>query len=67
VSRRVTISLLIAFTLILIVWDIYAAANSGDGDTISEITLGFARKHPALPFAIGVICGHLLWPQRPSA
>lgn len=34
------------------------------GDTISEVTLAFAQRHPALPFSVGVVAGHLFWPQR---
>ena len=63
-DRRKTIAILIVFVLVLIAWDVYVFLTPGDGDTISEITLGFAMRHPVLPFALGVLCGHLLWPQR---
>lgn len=65
-SKKITIGILIACAAILIGWDIYVAANSSSGDTISEITLGFAQKHPVVPFALGVIMGHLFWPQKQS-
>jgi hypothetical protein len=63
-SRKVTIGILIATTLGLVAWDVYVAVNGVRGDTISEILLEFAQKHPVLPFAIGVLCGHTLWGQR---
>lgn len=63
-SRKITIGILVVITVLLIAWDIVVAANARSGDTISEVTLGFAMRHPVLPFAIGVICGHLFWPQR---
>ena len=62
-SRTITISILAAVTLLLIAWDIYVATNKQKGDTISEVVLGFARRHPVIPFALGVLMGHLLWPQ----
>ena len=63
-TRKYTITILIIIALILIGWDIWVYIEPTDGDTISEITLAFAQKHPVLPFAIGVLCGHLLWPQK---
>jgi hypothetical protein len=63
-SQKITIAILLACAALLIGWDIYVAANPTPGDTISEITLAFAQKHPVLPFALGVIMGHLFWPQR---
>lgn len=62
-TRKVTISILVAAVLALIAWDVVVAMNPTPGDTISEITLAFAMRHPALPFAVGVVCGHLFWPQ----
>lgn len=64
-TRKVTISILVAAVLALIAWDVVVAMNPTPGDTISEITLAFAMRHPALPFAVGVVCGHLFWSQRP--
>ena len=49
---------------ILIGWDVYVAVNGVPGDTISELTLGWAQNHPIIPMAVGVVCGHLFWPQR---
>jgi zinc transporter ZupT len=66
--RRITISILGAVIAVLIAWDVYVAVVEkdkppGTGATISEVTLGFAQKHPVLPFALGVVAGHLLWSQ----
>ena len=63
-DKRITVTLLVAMTLALIAWDIYVAITPTPGDTISEVVLAFARRHPVLGFAIGVVCGHLMWPQR---
>lgn len=63
-TRRWTIGILIGVTLALIAWDVYAYVTAGGPATISDVTLDFARQHPVLPFAIGVVCGHALWGQR---
>jgi hypothetical protein len=63
-SKKVTISILITVAVLLIGWDIYVAISPPSGDTISEVILGFSRKHPVVGFAFGVLMGHLLWPQR---
>lgn len=62
-TRIWTIAILIVIAVLLIAWDIYVATNKKKGDTISEVTLDFARRHPVIPFLLGVLCGHLLWPQ----
>ena len=62
-ARLWTIGILVGVTLLLIVWDVYAATNKERDDTISEVVLGFARRHPVIPFLLGVLMGHLLWPQ----
>lgn len=73
-NRKATVAILLAVVAILIGWDIYVAVSEsavapGAGGTISEVTLAFAQHHPVLPFLIGVVCGHLLWPQvrKPDA
>jgi hypothetical protein len=64
--KKVTISILIIVALLLIGWDIYVAVNKDEGDTISEVLL-WVGSHPVLPFAMGVLMGHLFWPQyRPK-
>lgn len=63
-TRWITIALLVAFTLALICWDVVAQVTVPDSSaTISRIVLGWAQQHPALPFALGVVMGHLLWSQ----
>lgn len=63
-SRRLTIAILVMTAVVLIVWDIYVAVNGVSGDTISEVVLSFAQKHPVIPFVFGVVMGHLFWPQH---
>lgn len=59
----------IAATIVSIaVYDTLVAVNRVDGDTISEITLAWAMRHPiavmCLGMALGIVLGHLFWPQR---
>jgi hypothetical protein len=62
-TKLITSIIMVAVIAVLIIWDVYVAANPVPGDTISEITLNFARRHPVIPFALGFVCGHLFWPQ----
>lgn len=64
--RRWTIGILVFVTAALIGWDIYVATQAGSA-TISAVVLGWAMAHPVVPFAFGVLMGHLFWPQYRSA
>lgn len=66
-TKIVTKVLMLSIAIVLIGWDIYVAANDIPGDTISELTLSWAFMHPVIPFAVGVLCGHLFWPQGGSS
>ena len=60
---NLTAWLLIAVTVLLVGWDIYAAFKWGYDGTISRDILTASKNHPVIAFAIGVIAGHLFWPQ----
>lgn len=62
-NRRVTIGLLIGCVLGLIGWDVYVVIVEPSA-TISAVVLGWAQHHPVVPFGLGVLGGHLCWPQR---
>lgn len=62
--RSITIMLLLIGGSIWAIWDIIVAFfNKVAYDTISEIYFGTAFEHPALPFSMGVIMGHLNLPR----
>jgi hypothetical protein len=44
-------------------YDVFAALFLGRAATVSATILDLSRSHPILPFLIGVLVGHLLWPQ----
>lgn len=60
-TRFGTVWVVIVCVFVLIGWDIHAAMSPTE-PTISALTLLFS-KHPELPFLVGVVCGHLFWPQ----
>ena len=63
-TRTITVGILVAVVVLLIVWDVYAYLAGGSQATISRVTLAFAGEHPVVPFLIGVVSGHLFWPQK---
>ena len=70
-TKLITIVLLFACAAVLIAWDVIANANKVPGDTISEVSLSFFRRYPiagmGLALALGIILGHLTWPQYLAA
>lgn len=54
-----TYVLLAGVTLILI-YEIWAIKSEAKGDTISEL-IWRASKRPIVPFAFGLLMGHLFW------
>ncbi len=64
-TRWRTVWVLAIIIVATIGWDFYAAFGTpGAGDTVSEVVLGAARKHPVIPLIVGIVLGHLLWPQE---
>lgn len=48
------------------VWlfDLYAGVHQEPAQTVSATLLEWSRRWPMLPFAIGVLIGHLFWPSE---
>lgn len=71
--RTITIGLMAAAAAVFLAWDLYVAVSPPSGDTISELVAAGARKWPTLPFAYGVVGGHLFgsssfqWERGPRA
>jgi hypothetical protein len=67
-NKKLTAKILIATAAALAAYDIYVASTPEEGDTISEVLNGAARKRPVVAFGLGLIAGHLFWPlSRASA
>ena len=60
-TKFTTLWVLAVTAAILIAWDGYAAMSPTDA-TISAVFLNFS-KHPIIPFVMGVLMGHLFFPQ----
>lgn len=47
-----------------ILYDAWVWHRYGSYATISWVTWTTAQKYPLLPFAVGVLAGHLFWVQQ---
>jgi hypothetical protein len=61
--RAITRVLLPILALLVIAYDVVAYLRGGVQATISRVVLGWSAAAPLLPFGVGVLCGHLFWPQ----
>jgi len=67
-TKTMTLIFMVIIIVIIAVYDTVVAVNDISGDTISEITLAWAMKHPiavvCLGIVIGILLGHIFWPQK---
>lgn len=61
--QRKTQLFITAIVLIVAVYDFAAMFIGGVDATISRVFLHGGSLVPAIPFALGYVCGHLTWPQ----
>jgi len=45
-------------------WDAYCTMRGDYRSQVSQVLLEWSVRWPIIPFAIGVVVGHLFWPQR---
>lgn len=43
--------------------DLALAWSKGSSSTISHVVLDLSRRYPMIPFSVGVLIGHLFFPQ----
>ena len=53
----------LAVVALLIIYDIAIFAISGVDATISRVVLGWARDLTIIVLGVGILMGHLFWPQ----
>ena len=58
-----TAAWVLTITVASIVFDLVMYWRHGWEGTISYLALTRSRRYPILPFVLGVLVGHLLWPQ----
>ncbi|HLN30498.1 MAG TPA: hypothetical protein VK395_22330 [Gemmataceae bacterium] len=66
-GNLITWLVILSFTVVMIAYDVLAYALWGVDATISRRVLFASQGTPLIAFAVGVLCGHLFWPQRPSS
>jgi hypothetical protein len=62
--RSITIVILLVMPVLIIAYDLFAAFYGKTGATISEVILQTSLRRPLVPFAFGVLMGHLFFPQE---
>jgi uncharacterized membrane protein YdjX (TVP38/TMEM64 family) len=63
-NRAKTIAILLAFLVLLLVWEGWVLVNAEQGDTISSVIATAAERWPVIPFLAGLLCGHFFWPMK---
>ena len=65
-ALRATTDFIAIILFVIFAYDAYAVARWGHSGTISAVLLKYAYKYPVVPFLIGLIMGHLFWPNMAS-
>lgn len=56
---------LAAMLLAIGIWDVLTLVWGEEEATVSYTVLALARAHPIVPLLVGILVGHLFWPQLP--
>jgi len=64
--KRITQIVVIVAVLAIVCYDVFAYFAHGVDTTISRVVLGWSKQWPVIPFGVGVVSGHLFWPQPAS-
>lgn len=63
-TRDLTIWILVVAILLAVLYNVAAGMWWNPGGTISETFQFVAQRYPLLPFLLGLLLGHLLWPMQ---
>jgi len=63
-NQKVTAWIIFIATVILLAYDCYAYIHGGVGATISWVVYDQAKEYPIIPFALGLLMGHLFGQMR---
>tara|TARA_Y100000114_G_C11748592_1_gene322987 strand:- start:90 stop:290 length:201 start_codon:yes stop_codon:yes gene_type:complete len=55
--------IIVAIIVVITVWDVAVVSMGRPDTTISAVILKLSKEHPMIPFALGVVIGHLFWPN----
>lgn len=64
--RQVTELLILIVVVGALLYDLFAYLKGGNDATISKITLDAEKDWPIIAFLMGLLMGHLTWPQTRS-
>lgn len=59
-----TLLFIIAALVVIFGFDLFTLFHDGYESTISWVTYTLAQKQPIVPFLLGIVFGHLFWPNR---
>lgn len=60
----ITIGFVLAMIAIITVYDVWTLVRRGYSTTISWQTLVWSRQWPIIPLLMGILAGHLWFPNR---
>lgn len=63
-GSAITAWFIVAVAVVAIAYDVWVCITHGSAATISWTTWKTSQQYPVIPFAIGVLCGHLFWVQQ---
>ena len=63
-TRTITAIVIGAAIVGLAGYDVWAMVHAGASASISDVILQASLRRPAIPFAAGVLCGHLFFSQK---
>jgi len=55
--------IIIAIIAVITIWDVAVVLMGRPDTTISAVILKLSKEHPMIPFTLGVLVGHLFWPN----
>tara|TARA_B100000029_G_scaffold460419_1_gene491387 strand:- start:1204 stop:1413 length:210 start_codon:yes stop_codon:yes gene_type:complete len=56
--------ILLIMVLVVVAWDVTVTYGGKPEASLSQVILEKSMRDPIIPFLIGVIIGHLFWPNR---
>lgn len=63
-AHRLTFFVILGILVLLLIWDVWLAANGTPGDTISAVVHRYGTQSWFFLIGTGVLLGHLLWPLQ---
>ncbi|OAI39588.1 hypothetical protein AYO40_01100 [Planctomycetaceae bacterium SCGC AG-212-D15] len=62
-AQKASLLFLVVVAAVIGIYDIYAVLFLPCGHTVSKLFLEMSQKYPIIPFALGVLIGHTIWPN----